>query len=409
MKLKIYSLILFLNSYLSGLLVPVLSLLLLDKGAGLSNLSIILGLYAFTVVILELPTGIIADVFGRKKSFCLSVIVSIISLITLLFGRGVVFLCIGMIFYGFSRALSSGSFDAMFIDYYIDTYGKDKLHNITTRLSVLEALGMSAGALSGGFFPEISKTYFSSIGTYDLNLIVRIILAVTVAILSFTFIQETRSHEKEERITLKQHIKNSSIIVSKSSTVICIFISVFSTGFFLSGLETYWQPHFITLLPSGDSMGLLGLMAFLYFAAATIGSIASNKIIKNYKFNAKKMYIILRIILAVSLILTALQTSVPVFIALYSSIYLLFGMASIPEGVILNGEIPNDIRASVLSVNSLAMQIGGLTGSLVYSILINYISIPEIWMAAASVVLITIAIISKKFLINASVETAAQK
>lgn len=409
MKIKVYSLILFLNSYLSGLLVPVLSLLLLDKGASLSNLSIILGLYAFTVIILELPTGIIADVFGRKKSFCLSVIVSILSLITLLFGRGVIFLCIGMILYGFSRALASGSFDAMFIDYYIDTYGKDKLHNITTRLSVLEALGMSAGALSGGFFPKISNTYFSSIGTYDLNLIVRIILAVTVAILSFTFIQETKSYEKEERITLKQHIKNSSAIVSKNSTVICIFISVFSTGFFLSSLETYWQPHFITLLPSNDSMGLLGFMAFLYFAAATLGSIGANKIFKKYKFNPKKMYIILRIILAVSLILTALQTRVPVFIALYSTIYLMFGMSSIPEGVILNSEIPNDIRASVLSVNSLTMQIGGLTGSLLYSILINYISIPGIWITAATVVLITIAIISKKFLINNSTETAPPK
>jgi MFS family permease len=382
--------------------VPVLSLLLLDKGASLSNLSIILGLYAFTVIILELPTGIIADVFGRKKSFCLSVIVSILSLITLLFGRGIIFLCFGMMLYGFSRALASGSFDAMFIDYYIDNYGKDKLHNITTRLSVLEALGMSAGALSGGFFPEISNTYFLFLGTYDLNLIVRIVLAVTVAILSFAFIQETGNYEKEERITLKQHIKNSSIIVTKSSTVICIFISVFSTGFFLSSLETYWQPHFITLLPGNDSMGLLGLMAFLYFAAATLGSIGSNKIFKEYKFDPKKMYVILRTMLAISLIFTALQTNVPVFIALYSSIYLLFGMASIPEGVILNSEIPNEIRASVLSVNSLIMQIGGLTGSLLYSILINYISIPKIWMIAASVVLVTVAIIAKKLLIKRS-------
>lgn len=405
MKIKIYSLILFLNSYLSGLLVPILSLLLLDKGATLSNLSIILGLYAFTVIILEVPTGIIADIFGRKKSFCLSLIISLLSLITLLFGKGFIFLSLGMMLYGFSRALSSGSFDAMFIDYYIDNYGKDNLHNITTRLSVLEALGMSAGALSGGFFPKISNSYFIFLGTYDLNLIIRIILAATVIVLSFTFIHETKSFKKEERITLKQHIKNSSMIITKSSTIICIFISVFSTGFFLSSLETYWQPHFITLLPGDESMGLLGLMAFLYFAAATLGSIYSNKLIQKYKFDAKKMYIVIRILLAISVILTALQTRVPIFIALYSSIYLLFGIASVPEGVILNREIPNDIRASVLSVYSLVMQIGGLSGSLLYSILINHISIPSIWIIAASMVLITVIIISKKFLTKTAVET----
>lgn len=405
MKLKIYSLIMFLNSFLTGIITPILSLVLLDKGASLSNLSIILGLYAFTVIVLELPTGIMADVFGRKKTFCLSIIISIISIITILFSNGFIFLCIAMMLYGLGRALSSGSFDAMFIDYYIDTYGKDKLHNITTKLSVLEALGMSAGALSGGFFPQVSNLYFTSIGMYDLNLIVRIITALIVAILSFAFIQEDKNYEKDERISLKQHIKNSSMIVSKSSTIICIFISVFATGFFLSSLETYWQPHFINLLPSDDAMGLLGVMAFLYFIAATLGSLSSNKIIKKYKFNLKKMYLILRMLLAVCIILTALQTNVPVFIGLYASIYLFFGMAMVPEGAILNSEIPNEIRASVLSVYSLAMQIGGLTGSLLYSILIRYISIPKIWIVAALIVLITVLITAKKFLINKTIET----
>ncbi|HBV68160.1 MAG TPA: MFS transporter [Clostridiales bacterium] len=398
MKLKVYSLIFFLNAYLSGLLVPVLSLLLLEKGANISNLSIILGLYAFTVVALELPTGIIADVFGRKSSFCLSIVISIMSLITFLTGKGFMFLCIGIMLYGLSRALSSGSFEAMFIDYYIDNYGKDKLHNITTRLGVLEALGMSAGALSGGYFPEISNTYFASLGTYDLNIIIRIALAAIVAILSFAFIQEDKIHSKEERITLKQHIINSSEIVTKNSTVICIFISVFSTGFFLSSLETYWQPHFITLLPSENSMKLLGLMAFLYFASATLGSIASNKIIKKYKFSSANMYIVIRALLSVAIVVTALQTNVPVFMSSYAIIYLFFGMASVPEGVILNAEIPNNVRASVLSVNSLVLQVGGLSGSLLYSILIRYISIPAIWMLSSSIVLLTVIVISKTLL-----------
>ncbi len=398
MKLKVYSLIFFLNAYLSGLLVPVLSLLLLQKGATISNLSIILGLYAFTVVALELPTGIIADVFGRKNSFCLSIVISILSLITFLMGKGFIFLCIGIILYGLSRALSSGSFEAMFIDYYIDNYGKEKLHNITTRLGVLEALGMSAGALSGGYFPEISNAYFASLGTYDLNIIIRIALAAVVAILSFAFIQEDKIHNKEERITLKQHIINSSEIVTKNSTVICIFISVFSTGFFLSSLETYWQPHFITLLPSENSMKLLGLMAFLYFASATLGSIASNKIIKKYKFSSANMYIVIRALLSVAIVVTALQTNIPVFMSSYAIIYLFFGMASVPEGVILNAEIPNNVRASVLSVNSLVLQVGGLSGSLLYSILIRHISIPAIWMLSSSIVLLTVVVISKTLL-----------
>ncbi len=96
MRLNIYSLIFFLNSYLNGLLIPVLSLLLMHKGASLSNLSLIMGMYAVTVVVFELPTGIMADMVGRKKTFCISLIVSLMSSFVILFGNGTVAICIGI-------------------------------------------------------------------------------------------------------------------------------------------------------------------------------------------------------------------------------------------------------------------------------------------------------------------------
>ncbi len=398
MKLHIYSLIMFLNSYLTGLLTPVLSLALIDKGASLSNLSIILGLYALSVILLELPSGIMADVFGRKKTFVLSLAAFTVSFLLFLISKGLISLCIVMMLYGLGRALGSGSFDALFIDYYIDNYGKDKLHNITTRLSVLEASGLSAGALSGGFFPEISMKFLPLTGTYDFNIIIRIILTITVLVLSVVYISEKVHPDGKEHISIRQHIKNSSKFVFENVTILCIFLSVFSTGFFLSALETYWQPHFITFFPDEGFTGLLGLMAFLYLGAAMAGSILSNKTIKKYKFNLRKMYLVMRGLLSLLLIITALQTNIPMFIAFYSSIYFMFGMANIPEDVILNLETPNEIRASVLSVKSFTMQIGGLSGSLLYSILIRFMSIPSIWIIAAFIVLLTIAIMARKLI-----------
>ena len=399
----------FLNSYLTGLLTPVLSLALIDKGASLSNLSIILGLYALSVILLELPSGIMADVFGRKKTFVLSLATFAVSFLLFLTSKGLISLCIVMMLYGLGRALGSGSYDALFIDYYIDNFGKDKLHNITTRLSVLEALGLSAGALSGGFFPKISIRFLPALGAYDLNIIVRIVLTIAVIIISTLFISENSQHDVKEHISIKQHIKNSSEFIYNNTTILFIFLSVFSTGFFLSALETYWQPHFITLLPDESSTGLLGLMAFLYFGAAMIGSIISNKAINKYKFNLRKMYLLMRGFLALFLILTALQANIPLFIIYYASIYLMFGMTTIPEGVILNSETPNEIRASVLSLNSFTIQIGGLSGSLLYTILIRFISIPAIWIIAASVILLTLAVISKKFIATEKAATTNYK
>jgi len=145
------------------------------------------------------------------------------------------------------------------------------------------------------------------------------------------------------------------------------------------------------MITDDNLMMFLGVMSFLYFAASMAGSIFSSKIMT--KTNIKKMYLILRIILFISLILMALQTNVISFAFFYSFIYFIFGMANIPEGVIINAEILSEFRASILSVNSLMLQFGVLTGSLVNSIIIKYAPIPILWMIAAGVVLLSVLII----------------
>jgi MFS family permease len=395
-KLKIYSLITLLNSYSHGIIIPVLSLILLSKGLSLSKLSLVLGLYALTVVVLELPTGIAADVLGRKNIFCLSLIVSILSFGTILFGQGILLLCIGMMFYGLSRALSSGSFDALFIDWYIGIFGKDKIHKITTRLSVLDALGLSLGAITGGFLPIISKKLLPQIGIYNLNLIIKILLTLVTILISYIFISETAISKKTERTSFIKHIHNSSTFILENKTLPYIFISILSTGFFLSALETYWQPQFKSLITNDSLLWLLGILAFLYLGAAMFGGILSEKLIDKFKPNNKKMYLWLRLALAISIILMAIQTKIPSFITLYTITYLFFGMANIPESVIINGEIPNEIRASILSTTSLVFQFGALFGSLINSIVINYISISTLWFIAASIILATLLVIFKK-------------
>ncbi|NYB73615.1 MFS transporter [Sedimentibacter hydroxybenzoicus DSM 7310] len=394
MRVRLYSFILLLNSFATGLLVPVLSLLLIQKGATLSMLSILIGIYSFSVIILEFPTGIMTDIMGRKKTFCLSLIVSLMFSIVVLLGNGMVILYIGMLLYGLNRAISSGSFEALFIDSYINEFGKDKLHDVTIRINVMDALGLSAGALAGGYLPKISDKYFSSIGMYDLSLIVRIILTFIVLIFAMIYIKETVVNENKKRVFIWEHIKISSNLVANNKNVICIFISVFSTGFLFSSLETYWQPHFISLMPDNSAMFLLGVMAFMYFAAAMTGNIIYGRIFS--KHNTKKMYLLLRSILVTVLIITALQTNMVLFMFFYTLIYLFLGMSNIPEGVILNGEIPNEHRASILSLNSLVLQMGVLFGSFFNSIMINYSSIPGLWFAASVVIVTTILIIYKK-------------
>ena len=60
------------NAFGTGLLAPVLSLVLLSHGATMENLSLCIGIFAVMVVVLELPSGILADLIGRKRIFLIS-------------------------------------------------------------------------------------------------------------------------------------------------------------------------------------------------------------------------------------------------------------------------------------------------------------------------------------------------
>lgn len=386
---------------------PVLSLMLMEKGAGLATISLIMGIYSFTVIAFELPSGIMADLIGRKKTFCLSLLMSLLSSAVILFGRGFFAIGSGMFIYGLNRAISSGSFDALFIDSYIKEFGKDKMHQVTTRINVFEILGLSLGALTGGFLPDLASTFFPTLGPYDLNLLVRLLLTAALLLVSYIFINEIKDGTNNGQISLRQHIIRSANIVIKNKNIVCIFISVFSTGFFLSSLETYWQPYFVSLMADDTMMVLLGLMSFLYFAASMAGSILSNIIMG--KMNIKKMYLGLRLILFLFLIIMALQTNIYSFAFFYSFIYFIFGMANIPESLIINNEILSEFRASILSVNSLILQFGLMTGSLVNSLIINYTTIPKLWIISSGPVLLSVLLIYRKFISSPSGEPVPNK
>jgi len=167
---KIEATILFLNFFSTGLIVPVLSLMLLNKGCSMSQLALAVGAYSLTAVILELPTGIFSDRYGRKISFLLSLMFGCASVTLLLLFRGFVTPLLAMALSGAARALGSGSMDALLIDRSLVENGPEKLATITTQLSLLETVGIAAGSIIGGILPTFIQILFPY-RLYDGNLL----------------------------------------------------------------------------------------------------------------------------------------------------------------------------------------------------------------------------------------------
>ncbi len=73
--------------FMTGLLIPVLTLLLLKKGLSLFQVGIALGVYSGFAILFELPTGGLADSIGRKRVYLISLVVSFSAITSLLFAH----------------------------------------------------------------------------------------------------------------------------------------------------------------------------------------------------------------------------------------------------------------------------------------------------------------------------------
>jgi predicted MFS family arabinose efflux permease len=92
----------------------------------------------------------------------------------------------------------------------------------------------------------------------------------------------------------------------------------------------------------------------------------------------------LRLMTAAFVIALALQMGAMGFATLYVAMFFWNGMASPLETTVLNRVLPSDKRASMLSMVSMAMQLGGLVGSVVFGLVVGAAGIPFAWFVAAA-------------------------
>ncbi len=373
-----------LNSYSVGILLPVLTLLLLAKGANLETLPLLLAVYALTVLLMEVPSGMCADMIGRKKVFLISSAFLLGSFVLLLFSDTIILLIAAIILFGLGRAFSSGSLDALFIEQAVDLHGEAYLTQVTGRLAILESAGLALGSISGGLL-------FFLTGSYNSNLVLRLMLTVVIVTLCIIVVKENRKtgipdergcEEKERVVSLKEILIQSRTAITKTPKLCRLFIGIFFTGFLLFTMETYWQPAFMDMNIVGKQTWILGFITFLGFLSVIIGSRIAQKKLGKIEKKWWRIYNGSRFVLSFVVIFFAFQRNVGGFLAGYSFLYLFLGVSNVAENSLINQYTPNSIRASILSVASLISQIGGLCASLFSSLMIVRLNFSGIWMTA---------------------------
>lgn len=364
-----------------GIMTTVMSLMILSKGNSMENIGVIGAVCSIIVVVLEFPSGVLSDMIGRKRIYLIAIMFSLIGYAILLYAKGFFPVALGFALYGASRAFSSGSIESIYINDYIQKHGKENLHKLIGVMNAGETTGLALGALLGGFLPGIWEKLRPGSNRYNGNLVVQI------AVLLFLFLLTmltTKNDSVAQRGTISfgKYVHQALNLVKKNRIVMLMLIGSCFWGFTFNAIELYWQPQLKSILGSDSKTWIFGIINSGYFIASLLGVVAINFIFAQRNGSYLLSIFVLRIIIGAFIIVLALQTSVMSFSAVYLTMFFFNGMSNIPESTVFNLEIPEENRSSLLSVSSLALQLGGVVGALSFSAMIGTSSISSIWIIA---------------------------
>lgn len=366
-----HSFIYFLLAFANGLTVPFISLICLSHGATLTNLSLVISVFAITVILIEVPSGMISDMLGRKYIFVMSQFILTLCYVCILFSKSWLWLIAAYVLKGIGIAFYSGSLEALIVEEHVACKGKEAMAEANSLLLRLDCIGAALGALAGGMIGSLGDNY-------TVLLLLRIGLGLFIAISSYFCIKESVSSKRsaEKRITVFNQIELMRSTIKESDVVGIMMLVAFFYGSVVAMMETYWQQDLLILL-SHEFQWIFGIVSCLGYAGAILGGRAGVQFGESSKKD--QIYGILRISLPVSIALLGFSTRWYIFILLYFMVYYIIGVGDLLERNMLHGAVPNECRASMLSLYSLFIRGGGAMSAFISSGIVAMIGVNAIW------------------------------
>ena len=326
------------------------------SGLNLLQVGILYSIREAIIYIFEIPSGVIADKFGKKTELVICFLFYIASFSIFFLATNFFVFVIAMLLFGLGEAFRSGTHKAMIMQY-LDVneinIPKSKIYGRTRSMSLIGSMVMSLVAIVFIFWlPEIKYLFLVSIIPYILDLLL---------ILSYPKYMNER---KEEKFKLKPFIKANYDAVKYSLTnrpVRNLLLQSSAYQGMFKTIKDYIQPLIITLtgtvilFTQFDQVENLKIyLGLIYSVIYLVSSIASrnahvvvNKVNNRTIINLMWLFSGI-VLLALSFNLNNIYIIMAMFI-----IYYIFLNIRRPLMVELVGEATDkNFRASVLSVES---------------------------------------------------------
>ncbi len=307
------------------------------KGMTLAQIGLLEGIFHITGFISEIPTGALADLFGRKKIIIIGRITSLISAIIMLFSNSFMGFAIGFILSAWGYNLNSGSEEALIYDTLKKLDREEEFLKVNGKINLIIEVSQGLAVFIGGILSQID---------FSISYITAVAIGLISLVLSTRFIEVDVIRKENQSINIINHLKQSIDIVKNNKRLLNILIFFPLIYTFSAIVYFYGQQLFNDMEYSRISISIIFLFNGIF---SSFGAILSSKIYKKYKSLG---WIIISISISVFTIFMGIGKG-NLSIVFFLGIGFLTSILQPISSNLINSMVESNQRATIISVESM--------------------------------------------------------
>jgi MFS family permease len=355
---RTYLLLTLLSTLSASFIWGINTLFLLD--AGLSNAEAFAANAFFTggMVVFEVPTGVVADTWGRRTSYLLGAATLLVSTLLYLWmwhSRAPLWgWAIASVLLGLGFTFFSGATEAWLVDALTFTGVKDSLQSVLARGQVVGGAAMLGGSLLGGLVAQATN-----LGVPYIMRSVMLGLTLVAALLWMKDLGFTANRRSGLVNEVRQVLRISIDSGWHNPPVRWLMLGALFAGGV--GIYAFYglQPYLLQLYGNPRAFSVAGLAAAIVAGTQMLAGLLAPRI--GLVFRRRTGALIASYAAGTGCLLgLGLTSSFPVAVGLLVIWGFSFAIAMPIRQTYINGIIPSQQRATVLSFDSLMSSVGGV-------------------------------------------------
>ncbi len=351
----------------TGLLIPVITLLMVSRGLTLVEIGLVGSVAGIVILVLELPTGGLSDALGRRPTLLLAYLFALAGLVVLYLAGSVGGFILATILTAIFRALDSGPLEAWYVD---ATHAADPAARIESGLaagSSILSLGIAAGALLAGALVALDP--LPAVETLALPVLLAVGLAVVNLVAAFVLLTETGRASGLGAVTASVRavpsVVREGMGLLRDSRVLAAVVAVeLFWGFAIVAFETLFPIRLAEVVGgTTEAAALMGPASSAAWFASAVG--AALIALVSRRTGVARAAIAMRILQGLTIVAMGLVAGAVGLITAYLACYLTHGASNPLHSTLLHREVDASHRTTVLSLNSMVFHPSAAIGAIV--------------------------------------------